>query len=160
MIFTLLTFLSAVLCVTIVFVVIFNVQAHDARAAMAFLEEMRQIIGGTISECRICYYRLQLNGTYDGRKVECLYSRHPRPDAYPQVLFALTPLEVLKIKHFPFVYPTIGRGIRFRNGRLECKWEIDPYPKASQADLKAILDRLVEAETNFRNRDRVSGSTR
>lgn len=153
MIFSLFTLL-VIAAMIVILVAILNAQSCDDRASMAFMEEMKQIIGGTISEDKILYYQLKLNGTYEGLQVECRYRRYPRQSyPYPQVLFALTPLRALEIKHFPFVYPTIARGIKLKNGKLECKWDVIQYPKPSQADLKAILDGLVQAEKNLKNRD-------
>jgi len=152
MIFSLFTLLIITVMIVIL-VAILNAQSYDDKVTMAFMEEMKQIIGGTISEYKILYYQLKLDGTYEGHKVECLYRRYPRSDLFPQVLLALTPLQILEIKHFPFVYPTIAHGIKFKKGRLECKWDVIQYPKPSLVDLKAILDGLVQAETNFKNRD-------
>ena len=138
----------------IVFLVAILNQGYSDKVTVAFMEEMKRFIGGTISEYKILYYQLKLNGTYEGRQVECRYRRYPRQSyPYPQVLFALTPLRALEIKHFPFVYPTIARGIKLKNGKLECKLDVIQYPKPSQADLKAILDGLVQAEKNLKNRE-------
>lgn len=129
---------------------IINSQAFYDRAAMEFMEEIRKIVGGTISEHKILSYQLSICGNYEGRRVDCLYRRYPRESLpSPQVFIALTPLVTLKVKHFPFVYPTVAQGITFRQGVLVCKRDVIQYPKPSLEDMVAILDRLVEAEKNF-----------
>lgn len=129
---------------------IINSQACYDKAAMEFMEEIRKIVGGTISEYKILSYRLSICGTYEGRRVDCLYRRYPRESLpSPQLSIALTPLTALKVKHFPFVFPTVAQGITLRKGVLVCKQDVIQYPKLALKDMAAILDRLVEAEKNF-----------
>lgn len=128
---------------------IINSQAVYDRAAMVFMEELRTIVGGTVSEHKILSYRLSVCGTYEGRRVDGLYRRYPRESLPLQVSIALTPLTALKVKHFPFVCPTVVHGITLRKGVLVYKCDVIQHPKLSLKDMVAILDRLVEAERNL-----------
>jgi hypothetical protein len=131
---------------------IIKAQADSDKSALKFMEEIRKIIGGTISEYKILFYQLKIEGTYKNRQVECEYRRYPRssrPNPLPEICFNFRLLKALQIRHFPFFYPKITHNITLRKGALVYKYTVAYSPKPAQEVITNILDELVQAEKKF-----------
>jgi hypothetical protein len=127
-------------------------QTDSDKLALKFMEEIRNIIGGTISEYKILFYQLKIEGTYKNRQVECEYRRYPRsssPNPLPKIRFNLRPLEAFQIRYFPFFYPKITHNITLRKGALVYKYTVAYSSKPVQEVITNILDELVQAEKKF-----------
>ncbi len=126
---------------------ILKTMARSDKSALVFMEGLRNVVGGNISESKLFDYKLSLTGTYQGREIQCKYRRSAaNADISPTILFGLRPLVAPQIRTFPFRYPKITETVILKRGLLVYEHNLTSPREPTEELVSEIFGQLVLAE--------------